>query len=265
MEPLLRRLLECEGSRLSLRSRVIGVEKSDEGFWLRVKRAGDDLETREGPFAAVFSTLPRFNSELLAPRETFAPRDDWATNAPDLWGASAAYVALTDDSSWPDEAFNVHSKLSAGPGPDGNDAYLSFSARGDETRAPNGLRVATLSTHVRLQGWDRENARDYSERKTALGSKLLEHVEAWSRTPRAKFHHTEFAAPPSFERYTGRRAGNVGGLPMTHENTIRSPRSQRTRLAGFYQIGDTSFPGQSVLACALGAVIATEKFLSDFG
>ncbi|MEO5667572.1 MAG: FAD-dependent oxidoreductase [Bdellovibrionota bacterium] len=263
MEPALRALMKNPLARVSLNERVLEISKDGHGFWIRSRR-GDATPTQSGPFRAVVSGLTRFDTALIAPESAFVSREsEWENHEGEIWGACTAYVALNDDDAWPADAFNVHSKLAEGPGHEGNDAYLSFSARNDLSRAPEAYRVVTISTHTRVKIWQSLDKTQYQHLKDERGARLLEHLESWSERSRDSFAHVEFGTPRSFERYTHRRAGHVGGLPMTRDNTLLDPAPQRSRLAGLYQIGDTSFPGQSVYACLLGAVAAVEKLESE--
>jgi|GEM_PF-1152803 len=262
MEPALRRLLSSDLATVSLRRRATRILHDSSGFWITIRDDSGAEESR-GPFSAVVSGLSRFDTARIAPPGTFTNEPSWEMRKPTLWGANTAYVAFRDQSEWPSEAFNVHSKLEAGEGSEGNDAYLSVSKRNDTQRAPMGYRVATLSTHTRLETWEHLSSESYAYKKTSAGAKLLEHLDSWAGIKAQELVHTEFGTPRSFEHYTGRRLGHVGGLAMTQENTLRSPSAQRTTLPGLYQIGDTSFPGQSVYACALGAVSAVDKLESE--
>jgi phytoene dehydrogenase-like protein len=261
METALRRLLASPLAQVSLRHRVTGLRSETDGFYIQTH---DHKQTPRvwGPFRSVVSALPRFDTARIAPEGAFAPRDEWRHHEASLWGANTAYIAVEDRPEWSDAAFNLHSRLDPSRGgSEGNDAYLSFSKRGDLDRAPEGIRVATLSTHTRLGPWKDLSPQIYAARKEVAGAQLLQHFQVWA--PGSKVMHQEFGTPRTFLRYTSRLEGHVGGLPMNRNNTLLAPPAQRTRLPGLYQIGDTSFPGQSVYACALGAVLAVEKLWSE--
>ncbi len=261
MEASLRRVIANPKASVSLKHSVTGIRREPEGFYIQTLDR-NKIQRAWGPFRSVVSSLPRFNTARIAPEGTFAPRDEWSRHVESLWGANTAYIAVEDGSAWPEAAFNLHSRLDPNlGGSEGNDAYLSFSKRGDFDRAPAGIRVVTLSTHTRLGNWRELEAGSYATRKEAAGKQLLKHFHSWS--PDSKILHQEFGTPRTFQRYTSRLEGNVGGLPMNRNNTLLSPPAQRTRLAGLYQIGDTSFPGQSVYACTLGAILAVEKLRSE--
>jgi phytoene dehydrogenase-like protein len=73
----------------------------------------------------------------------------------------------------------------------------------------------------------------------------------------------EIASPKTFLHYTKRKEGFVGGIPLTSEFSYLKTPSQDTLLPNVYQIGDTSFPGQSVVNCTIGALEAVRKVLAS--
>lgn len=265
-EPLLDKLKSDPGARVFMKCPVSRIEEGPEGFWI------EGADGRVGPFDWVISSAPRYDSARLCAFPAFAPDDRWEKLRPELWGATVGYFAVVDSPALPEEAFHVHSSDVAHfeEAADGGDIYLSFSARGDAKRSPTGVRALTLSTHARLEAWaDIPESRGpdgkalyradpgYLARKAAAGKPLGDALRRLF--PELRILHEEYGSPPSFWRYTRRRGGSVGGLPLTLGHTgLRAP-SPRTRHPRFLQIGDTSFPGQSVFACAVGAVAAVEK------
>ncbi|MDH4281344.1 MAG: hypothetical protein OEV36_01710 [Myxococcales bacterium] len=82
------------------------------------------------------------------------------------------------------------------------------------------------------------------------------------RAPRllegARFEMT--ASPRTFERFTGRHHGYVGGVPRRVGLRHYRPRALWPREAGrgLYLVGDSVLLGQSTLAVALGGVKTAE-------
>lgn len=74
----------------------------------------------------------------------------------------------------------------------------------------------------------------------------------------AGLEHVLPASPRTFERYTGRARGAVGGIPrragLSAYARLGPVRVQRR----FYLVGDSVFPGQSALATATGGVRVAE-------
>jgi phytoene dehydrogenase-like protein len=57
--------------------------------------------------------------------------------------------------------------------------------------------------------------------------------------------------PVTFEHYTGRPLGMVGGFPQT---SLFSALGPRTGIPNLYMVGDSIFPGQSTAGVTLGAM-----------
>ncbi len=67
------------------------------------------------------------------------------------------------------------------------------------------------------------------------------------------------ASPRTFERFTGRPLGYVGGVPRRaglHNYERLGPTEV---LQGLFLVGDSVFPGQSTLATALSGVKAADR------
>ena len=71
----------------------------------------------------------------------------------------------------------------------------------------------------------------------------------------------EIGTPHTIQRFTNRHKGLVGGLPHNLKNNILTFPAQETALSGFYQIGDTTFPGQGIVGVTTGAFLLAGKLL----
>jgi phytoene dehydrogenase-like protein len=60
--------------------------------------------------------------------------------------------------------------------------------------------------------------------------------------------------PKTFERYTGRKNGFVGGLPFLYGTNPQSLLSPVTKFKDIYRVGDTVFPGQGLCGVVAGAL-----------
>jgi phytoene dehydrogenase-like protein len=69
------------------------------------------------------------------------------------------------------------------------------------------------------------------------------------------------ASPRTFERFTGRPDGFVGGIPRRAGLSNYRRLSPSSIIDGLYLVGDSVFPGQSTLATALGGVRTAEAML----
>lgn len=224
------------------------------------------VETRKGGvFAAntVIVNLPPWNARKLlgeqAPRRLrrLPPRPQG------VWGAFMAYVGL-DGSAIPDR-FPLHHQVVLGePFANGNTVFLSLSPEWDASRSPDGHRALTMSTHTELdQWWDLfEHDRDaYEARKQELTRRVLEAGERAIPALREAARLILPGTPVTFERFTRRAWGWVGGFPQTSLARAWGPRLG----PDLWMVGDSIFPGQSVPAVALGGLRVAEEWLREPG
>jgi C-3',4' desaturase CrtD len=225
------------------------------------------VETKKGasfPADVVVVNLPPWNAAaLLAER---APRRlaRLATRPRDMWGAFVVYVAF--DAGLVPDTFPLHHQVVLGTPPnphspgasgvaqgEGNTLFLSLSPAWDIGRAPAGQRVVTLSTHSLLGPWWDLHADDrsaYDARKEAYMERIWQAAEVAMPGLRQAARLVLPGTPVTFQRFTRRAWGWVGGFPQTDLWRAWSPRLA----PGLWLVGDSIFPGQSIPAVALGGM-----------
>lgn len=212
-------------------------------------------------YDALFLSTPRWNSKKLFDVKLFADDHtlDWDYIHEKLWSAVVCYFVFKDEEKIPSHSFNHLVKTSDG------DFYFSVSARDTTERAPKGYRVATASTHEKLYKW---NFDKYIKKKPFPEREIYEEMKkTWSHkfsnAAKEVFNSSplfvELGSPKTFEAYTQRKEGFVGGIPLTSDYSFFKSPSQSTLLSNVFQIGDTAFPGQSIANTCIGALIATQK------
>jgi len=171
-----------------------------------------------------------------------------------MWGAFVMYVGLdagivNQSLTHHQVVMDVNKKLG-----EGNSVFISLSPLGDEKRAPQGFRTATLSTHTSVLDWDklhRENPEAYEERKAKYAEKLLDAAERALPGFRKAAKLILPGTPHTYETFTRRPLGMVGGFPQT---SLLHARSPRTGIENLWLVGDSIFPGQSTAGVTLGAM-----------
>lgn len=177
------------------------------------------------------------------------------------WGAFVVYVGL-DGASLP-AGFPLHHQVIVGePLGEGRSVFLSLSPEWDASRAPAGHRALTLSTHTRLEPWWElyhsnkpayealKNA--YTERVLIAASRALPGLDSATRMVLP-------GTPVTFERFTRRLGGWVGGFPQVGLFQNYAPRLA----ADLWMVGESIFPGQSTAATALGGLRVAQAILSS--
>ena len=222
------------------------------------------VETGRGtsfPAALVVANLPPWNIARLAGEAAPAKLKSLSGWPVDGWAAFVVYAGIAG-SAVP-EGFPLHQQVVVRePLGEGNSIFLSISPGWDKTRAPDNQRAVTISTHTDLQRWWQlfENDREaYKARQAAYTAQILTAAE------RALPGITQAAGlvlpgtPVTFERFTRRVSGWVGGFPQINLFRTWGPRLG----PDLWMVGDSIFPGQSTAAVALGGLRVAREILRE--
>jgi C-3',4' desaturase CrtD len=224
----------------------------------RIKTSGSRsyyVETRQkGSFPAdlVIANLTPWNAADLFDADFPSPLRRLSSRPEDGWGAFMVYVGL-DDSVIPQDTPLHHQIILRRPLGEGNSVFASLSPAWDASRAPAGHRALTLSTHTYLNDWWQLYQNDrpaYETRKAEMTEKMLTAAEEAIPGLCAAARLVMPATPVTFQHFTRRKWGWVGGFPQTGLLRALGPRLGRN----LWLVGDSIFPGQSIAAVALGGL-----------
>lgn len=170
-------------------------------------------------------------------------------------GAFVLHVGVQAD-RLPSEIAHHHQIITEMEGPmgEGRSLFISMSPDWDAGRAPEGHRAVTISTHTEVtQWWDllKQDEAAYYARKAALADQILETVDKVIPGFKSSVALLLPGTPVTYEFYTDRYLGQVGGFPQRSLFTARSPR---TGIPNLRLVGDSIFPGQSTAGVTLGAI-----------
>ena len=217
--------IEALGGRVHLACRVRKLTPVG-GAWV--------AETRHGTFRApvvVANVAPQALGALAGVESPRVAR--LGARVETGWGAVMLYRRLPPGSG------PHHLDLVRDPGApflDGNHALVSVS----EPHA-DGARTLTASTHVR---WDALAGRERIERVQAELRRTLAAL-----APELEPHTDELTASPrTFQRFTGRPGGWVGGVPRRFGLGAYRELLPRPVAPGLWLVGDALQMGQSTLA-----------------
>lgn len=224
------------------------------------------VETKRGdsfPADVVVFNLPPWNvAGLLG--DNAPPRLRALPSHPrDGWGAFVVYVGL-DGSVVPGDALLHHQVIVRKSLAEGNTIFLSISPEWDHDRAPMGKRALTISTHTDLDSWwglfERDRAgydahvREYTDRVVAAAAIVLPGLRDAAELILP-------GTPVTFQRFTRRIGGWVGGFPQTSLLRAWGPRLAPE----MWMAGDSIFPGQSTAAVAMGGLRVARSVSGEMG
>jgi phytoene dehydrogenase-like protein len=183
-----------------------------------------------------------------------------AERTPNAWGAFTLYLGIDEEAVPLDLPCEHHQVVLAYDEPlgEGNSAFLSLHPAHDASRAPAGQRALTVSTHSAAQPWWDARAQGraaYAERKALFAERLLAAVERVLPDVRRHIRYQQSGTPVTFQRYTRRRAGMVGGLGQRPaQSGLASFGPRAAGVQDLWLVGDSTFPGQSTAAVTQGGI-----------
>jgi phytoene dehydrogenase-like protein len=248
------------GGLLHTSTRVDGVHVADDRVLL-------DAHGVRAEFDAVVLGITCWDAARLVhgrPRATFerqAKRHDRA------WSAAGGYFVVDD--TFEDDAPVYTQVVLERP-------MRSTGARGFFVTAPprqdralvahDGERTLTVSCHTEPEPWFSCDESAFRERRSELIEELEREMRAAIPALRsATFHARHPATPRTWQSFTGRHLGRVGGLPFARDFRTLAYPTGLTGSPHVIAVGDTVFPGQSVTATALGARRGAMNLLAHFG
>jgi C-3',4' desaturase CrtD len=240
-------VIRREGGEVHFHQEVTRVSKHQQGFFL--------VETkRKKTFQAevVIFNLPPWNIARLWKEELPARLSGISRMPPNGWGAFVLYIGL-DNAQLPKNLPLHHQVILKEPLAEGNSIFMSLSPEWDQERAPLGKRALTISTHTQLKPWwdlIQNDQAAYDQRKARYIEKILTVAEKVIPNLRESAELILPGTPITFERFTRRAWGWVGGFPQTSLFQTWGPRLA----PGIWMVGDSIFPGQSVPAVMLAGL-----------
>lgn len=230
-------------------------------------RAGDFvIETQRGDFHArrVVCALPAPLTASIGPPQVGEALAPYIRRDANAQGGAVVVFLGVPEAEVAEQPFTHHQILHDYESPlgDGNNMFISVSAPGDIESAPAGFRSVMLSTHCELSSWQNLEADAYEARKKNIGHRLLNlarRVYPRLGSQNAVVH--EVATPRTYERFTRRPRGAVGGARLSLANSNQRAIPHDIGFPGFWMVGDSTWPGLGTVACVLGSRCVAQRVL----
>lgn len=246
------------GGSVHFRQEVTRIHSTGKGDYRIETRRGLSLTSRH-----VLANLPPWNIKKLISGSLPNHLRNLSSLPADGWGAFMLYLGV-ENAVIPSDSALHHQVIASEPLGEGNSIFISISPPWDDSRAPAGHRAITISTHTRLQKWWQlfESDRDeYDKLRIEYASKLITVAEKALPGLRQAVRLSLPGTPVTFQRFTRRHLGWVGGFPQTNLFRLWGPRLGQ----GLWMVGDSIFPGQSIAASALGGMRVARNILQEYG
>ncbi|HLL54660.1 MAG TPA: FAD-dependent oxidoreductase [Myxococcaceae bacterium] len=238
---------QARGGKLLRKTPVERLERAGRGW--RAVAGGQSFEAE----AAVLNLTHWDAAKLVTEPSLRARFERAAVRHPDAWSACALYLGARD--VFAADAAPYYQLVLERPLPvsGARSLFVTLQPK-DGASAPEGFRAVTVSCHVHAERWFRLSDAEHAEAKAKVAEEMVGALEAAFPGLRgAEKPVVSVATPKTWQSFTGRSLGRVGGLPFTFATLRRGYPTGRTSEPTLVRVGDTTLPGQSVLAVAWGA------------
>lgn len=160
----------------------------------------------------------------------------------EIWGANSAYFYIQAKSPVTNLYHQVHDK----------EGSLFFSISTPEIKS--SIQRVTVSGHVDVNDYDQRDI-NYEEKKRKFKQRVLlafeSHFKEWNIE---KITFDSVGTPLTFQHYTGRPHGEVGGLVHESISSLFRLMPSRPTNEKIFFVGDYSFPGQGIVSVFQSAI-----------
>ena len=241
------------GGEVRFSERVTGLQRTGSTWQVRTTRG-----VYEAP-AVVANLLPGDLSTLLGPGASSPRLGELQQAVREGWGAAMLYAVAEAPPGAHASAHHLELVSDASrPFTEGNHLFVSISAADELHRAPKGMRTLTMSAHVLPSKLEGQTAEAQAAYVGGVQARMRETLASLAPEWASNIHHLLPGSPRTFQRFTRRTGGYVGGIPRRaglHHYAHLSPLEAADRV---WLVGDSTFPGQGILAAALGGVRVAE-------
>jgi phytoene dehydrogenase-like protein len=232
------------GVQFYLRTPIQSIRKASKGYVVQAE--GHSIHAQQ-----VVSAIPVNNLiELLGERPK-GIRD--VRTEGQLWSAFQTSFSVNQALPFPALHHQIHLERPI-PSLTGNTLFVSFSHPDDRERSPEGNLVVSVSTHINLPSeWN-------PDKKAEVESDILQVLRDRGFL-NAQPDYVHSAALGSWQKWTGRAFGAVGGYPQIKGLLPWKMNTAYSGWPGLWLAGDTVYPGQGIPGAALSGWIAGKRCL----
>ncbi|HIK29199.1 MAG: C-3',4' desaturase CrtD [Oscillatoriaceae bacterium SKW80] len=141
-----------------------------------------------------------------------------------------------------------------------NSLFVSVSLPGDG-RAPEGMATIVASSFTDTRIW--WHTADYEALKNSYTEEAIARLSQYFHLTKDTIVYKEAATPRTFERFTGRSRGIVGGIGQRVSTFGPFGLATRTPIRHLWLVGDSTHPGEGTAGVSYSALTAVRQIEAD--
>ncbi len=244
------------GGELKLGNKVSGIIKSDNEWIVTTNK-------QEYKADLLISAIPINNIHPLLPSTHTLKLNKFIRRDQKSYGSAFMIFLGVPDTEVKEQKITHHQILidyhrELG---NGNNMFISISSQNDEISAPKGFRSVMVSTHTGVEEWKNLSKDEYEQKKLNIQNILLDNARKIYPSLGDNAVIKEVGTPLTYEKYTNRKDGAVGGVKQTLKNTNQFAVPQNSGFNDLWFCGDTTWPGLGTVAGIMGSQHLTNKIV----
>lgn len=237
------------GGKIKLRTEVLSIQHRKGVFTIKTR---DEQVTTP----LLFSGIPLNNLAEMDQTGGVEKYRKYLFNPENLYSAFQVGIAFTSDKKTNLLHYQIHCEKPF-KGTEADSLFVSLSHPDDTIRSKEGVRVASVSMHIRNPHLKLE----YN--KEELEQDVLNELEKQGFLKKEDVLYMHSSQQKSWEKWTGRKWGFVGGYPQFKNIKPWQMKDARHPVKGFYLCGDTVYPGQGIPGVVLSGLVSVAKAETD--
>jgi C-3',4' desaturase CrtD len=244
--------IERDGGKILMRHEVTAIADQGKSKKVKVKNLRTDEFSWDAADHVVANVTVNNFVKLLGDA---APKG-YSKRVASLKPASVAFVVYlgVDRAAIPDNCPPHLQFLESGDKP--HSLFISVSKEGDG-RAPEGRATIIASEFTDAAVWYGDE--DYQELKKRFTERAIAQLSGYFHLNDQTIIHVEAATPQTFESYTGRDRGIVGGVGMRVATFGPFGFANRTPLKNIWLVGDSTHPGEGTAGVSYSAMTVVRQ------
>ncbi|ABG60680.1 phytoene desaturase family protein [Cytophaga hutchinsonii] len=244
------------------------IKKAHKVLSLSKDRSVWTINTSKGSFYAkkIVSSLPIDLTYNIAPIHIKKILNKYMFHNKEATGGAIVIFLGVPESNLENEILTHHQILLNYDSPlgNGNNMFISISSKDDTLSAPLGYRSVMISTHCDINEWKNLSEHQYQLKKEEIGKRLLGYAKRVYPNLVDNGIIYKIGSPLTYQKFTNRVNGSVGGFKQTLENSNFNSIPQNIGEKDLWIVGDNTWPGLGTVAGLIGSKIVSKHILETF-